>query len=236
VGRAVLAASRRDGAAYSLPRARNGIFTGHLLAGLRGEAQGTGGVIRVLDLYDYVQRQTTAQMPEQRPVFKAELEENYPLALYRGGAAPATAVAESRDGKRYDAFISHAAAEAEWVTGVLVPRLEALGLRLCLEDRDFAIGAIRISEMNDAVTSSRYTVCVLSPDYLASAFPLFQADLAEFEAADGKKASLLPLLRVACTPPRTIRMRALLDVSREDLVEAQLQRLAVQLREPPRAR
>lgn len=48
-GRAVLAASRADGAAYVVAGRRNGAFTGHLLAGLRGGAGGPGGVIRVFD-------------------------------------------------------------------------------------------------------------------------------------------------------------------------------------------
>lgn len=235
-GRAVLAASRVDGSAYAMPQARNGIFTGHLLAGLRGEAQGTGGVIRILDLYDYVQRNTREEYAAQRPVFKAELEENYPVALYQGGVAPQTKLAAAPDQAEYDAFVSYAEAEAEWVTQVMVPRLEALGLKLCLEERDFALGSVRIVEMGRAVATSRYTVGVLSPAYLDSAFPLFQADLAEFEAAEGRKASFLPVMRVRCQPPSTFRMRAMLDMSKEQLVEAALQRLAVELRKPPRQR
>src|SRR5262245_56392637 len=107
-GRAVLAASRADGLAYAPgPGRRDSLFTHHLLEGLRGGATGTGGVIRVCDLYDYVQRQVTAELPGQRPVFKAELEENYAVALYRGGAAPPLVLPRAEDGCAYDAFVSY---------------------------------------------------------------------------------------------------------------------------------
>lgn len=233
-GRAVLAASRVDGASYAMTESRNGIFTGHLLAGLRGAAQGTGGVIRILDLYSFVQRQTTAELAAQRPVFKAEIEENYPVALYRGGDAPPTVVAPAADQRVYDAFVSYSEAEADWVSEVVVPRLEGLGLKLCLEERDFQLGATRLAEMERAVTQSRYTVCVLSPSYLEGPFETFQRDLAQFDAVEGKKASFFLLQRKPCKPPMGLRMMMMLDVSKERLVDAQLQRLAVALREPPK--
>lgn len=235
-GRAVLAASRTDGFAYAMPQARNGIFTGHLLAGLRGEAEGTGGVIRILDLYDYVQRHTREEHAAQRPVFKAEIEDNYPVALYRGGEAPEVKLAKSADGNEYDAFLSYAEADAEWVTNVVVPRLEELKIKLCLEERDFALGGVLIDEMERAVTTSRYTVCVLSPEYLESTFPRFQSDLGRFEAEESRTNCYIPLVRKPCKQPMSIRMLARLDVSKERLVDAALQRLAVELRKPPRAR
>jgi uncharacterized ParB-like nuclease family protein len=79
-GRAVLAASRANGFAYVTPGQRNGVFTRHLLDGLRGKASAAGGVIRIFDLFHYVQERVAAEQPGQRPVFKAELEENYPIA------------------------------------------------------------------------------------------------------------------------------------------------------------
>src|SRR6185436_1881099 len=59
-GRAVFAASRADGYAYVVPGQRNGVFTGYLLEGLRGAAGGPGGVIRVCDLFHYVQQRVVA--------------------------------------------------------------------------------------------------------------------------------------------------------------------------------
>ena len=87
-GRVILAASRSDEYSWVLPGASNSLFTQHLLAGLRGGAPGPGGVIRIFDLFDYVQRRVVADRSDQHPLFKAELEENFPVALYLGGKAP----------------------------------------------------------------------------------------------------------------------------------------------------
>jgi TIR domain len=41
----------------------------------------------------------------------------------------------------YDVFISYSPADQVWVRGELLPRLEAAGLRVLVDYRDFAIGA-----------------------------------------------------------------------------------------------
>jgi hypothetical protein len=232
-GRAVLAASRADGYAYVLPGQRNGIFTRHLLDGLRGAAVGAGGVIRVCDLYHYVQQRVVDEHADQRPVFKAELEDNYPVARYHGGAPPALVLGPPPDALGFDAFVTHARADRAWVETVMVPRLEGLGLRLCLERRDFRLGMPRIREIERAVTESRYTIAVLTPSYLEGAFEEFQALLGQHHAIESKAPRFLPLLRRDCRPPLGVRMTELLDASDELEVDAALQRLALRLREPP---
>lgn len=245
-GRAVLAASSRDGSSYVLPGQRNGLFTGILLEGLRGAAPGIGGVIRVCDLYHYVQEQVVERRLGQRPVFRAELEENYPLALYRGGRAPAWSLPPPPDARRFDAFVSYCRSDprdAGWVERVLVPALEKLGLRLCLERRDFRLGRHRLKELARAIAESRYTVCVLSPSYLAGPFEAFTSELAQFHGVESQRAHLVPLLLRPCQPPLTTRLLQLLDVSDDvesgaadaERLEGTLARLAVALREPPEA-
>src|SRR5262249_2602188 len=54
-GRVILAASGPDGYAYVDRGARNGVFTGYLLDGLRGQCGGHEGLICVDDLYAYIQ-------------------------------------------------------------------------------------------------------------------------------------------------------------------------------------
>ena len=34
---------------------------------------------------------------------------------------------------RYDVFVSYSHADETWVTGTLLPRLEAVGLRVCID-------------------------------------------------------------------------------------------------------
>src|SRR4051812_22768146 len=50
-GRVIIAATRGTDPAYVRDGAKYGVFTGHLLDGLRGGAPGAGGVIRIFDLY-----------------------------------------------------------------------------------------------------------------------------------------------------------------------------------------
>jgi len=238
-GRVVLAASRSDGYAYVVPGARNGVFTGYLLDGLRGAAGGTGGVIRVCDLFHYVQQKVVAEQGRQRPVFKAELEENYPVALHRGGAPAPVVVPPPADGYAYDVFLSYRhsdRADRQFAVNLVAPLLEKLGLRVCLEHRDFRLGTPRIAEMERAVVTSRYTVGVFTPAYLEGPFEELQSDLARFQATESRSPRFIPLLRRDCSLNLGIRMTALLDVTDDTEVEAAVQRLAVQLREPPRPR
>jgi hypothetical protein len=238
-GRVVLAASRATDSAFALPGRRNSTLTGCLLDGLRGAAPAVAGVIRVCDLFHYVQQRVAGEPLEQHPVFKAELEENYPIAELRGGAAEALVVPRPPDEFAIDAFVSYCREDADdraWVTTVLVPYLEHSGLRLCLEQRDFQLGASRIDEIERVVTQSRYTVAVLSPAYLDGAFEAYQALLAAHVAIEARAPRFLPLIRRPCSLVLHARMAEALDVSRDAEVPAALQRLAVSLRQPPRPR
>jgi len=237
-GRAILAASRSDGFSFVVPGERNGIFTRHLLDGLRGAAQGAGGVIRICDLFTYVQQKVTAEAAGQRPVFKAELEDNYPIALYRGGAAPTVALPPPPDPATYDGFLSYRRADPAdraWVETVLVPRLEQLGVRLCLEYRDFRLAQPRIREMERAVTHSRYTIAVLTPGYLEGGFEDFQSLLAQHQSWETRVARFIPVMRQPCRPSLGVQLllQPMLDLSNDSEVDAGLQRLALALREPP---
>lgn len=238
-GRVVLAASRATDSAYAMPGRRNSTLTGCLLDGLRGAAPAVAGVIRVCDLFHYVQQRIADEPIEQHPVFKAELEENYPIAELRGGAAEALEIPRPPDEFAIDAFLSYCRDDADdraWVTTVVVPYLERAGLRLCLEHRDFRLGASRIDETERAVTSSRYTIAVFSPAYLDGAFEAYHSLLAAHVAIETRAPRFIPLIRRPCPLVLHARMAEALDVSRDAEVPATLHRLAVSLRQPPRPR
>lgn len=236
-GRAVIAASRADGLAYVTPGQHNGVFTRHLLEGLRGGAHRAGGVIRICDLFHHVQERVIAEQPGQRPVFKAELEENYPIA--RAPAPAAVAVPPAADGFASDVFVSYARRDPDdraWVERVVVPFLEGCGLAVCLEHRDLRLGRPRVREVQRAVTDSRYTLAVLTPSYLEDGLADFQALIAQHLSLETRAPRLVPVLRRACALELGTRMTSLLDLTRDEDVPAGLQRLALALREPPAPR
>lgn len=89
VGRVVIASSRSSEYSIVFNGQRNSVFTTHALDGLRGKAfSRNDGLIRVFDLFNYVSEQVRRSVPgDQHPIFKATaLEDNFPLALYKGGA------------------------------------------------------------------------------------------------------------------------------------------------------
>jgi hypothetical protein len=235
-GRVIIAATRSTAPTFVRDGARYGVFAGHLLDGLRGGARGDGGVIRIIDLYSFVQQRVAADQPAQRPPLKVELEDNYPVALYRGGNAPAPAPAPPpADGFQYDAFISyrHQEPDKTWVRKKLVPRLAACGLRVFIDYIDFLLGAPVIKEMERAVLQSRYTVGVLSPNYLTSNFTDLENVLAEHIGLEQSQRRFVGVLREPCKPRLGIRARYILDMTDDDEFEAALARLVGQLRQSP---
>ncbi len=74
---------------------------------------------------------------------------------------------------RYDVFISYASTDRAWIRGELARRLEASGLRVCVDVRDFELGAPRATELERAILSSRKTVLILTPAYLESEWAEF---------------------------------------------------------------
>ncbi len=238
-GRAVLAGSRASGSAYQLPGQRDSYLAGPLVEGLRGAAPGIGGVIRICDLFHYVQQRITAGPVHPHPVFKAELEENYPIAQFHGGAAAPLVLPPPPDDAPYDAFVSYCQEDPDddtWVTSTLVPFLEGHGLKLCLEYRDFQIGEPLPIAMDWAVTQSRYTVAVFTPKYLADPVRRYQGLLAAYNASEAGAPRFMPLRRRPCQLALHERMASVLDVSNDAHVPAALARLAVALRQVPQYR
>ena len=134
----------------------------------------------------------------------------------------------------YDAFLSYRHREPDqgWVRGVLLPRLKAAGLKICIDIGSFRLGAPLVREMGRAVEESRYSVAVLSPAYLESAFTDFEATLSEHLGLEESSTRLLLLVREPCQPRLSLRFRFMLEMGDAD-VEAGLARLIDQLREPP---
>lgn len=70
---------------------------------------------------------------------------------------------------RIDFFVSYNKADKSWAAWIAW-QLEAAGYTLKIQDWDFSIGSNFVHEMDQAVKDAERTVCLLSPDYLASQF------------------------------------------------------------------
>ncbi len=234
-GRVILASSRSDEFSYVFPGASNSLFTQHLLDGLRGGAIGAGGVIRIFDLFDYVQPKVTAAQAQQHPIFKAELEENFAVALYLGGKAAAPLPVAAPDGFAYDVFVSYRFQEPDrtWVRKPLLKALEARGLKVCVDYRDFRLGAPLVKEMERAVEQSRYTLAVLTPAYLKSNFTDLETILAQHVGLEKSQRRLLCIMREPCEPRLGLRTQLWLDMTDDEEFEANVERLAYELRKAP---
>lgn len=237
-GRVILASSRNTEQSYVLPGAANSLFTQHLLDGLRGGAIGPGGVIRILDLFSYLQPKVTSDFSSQHPILKAEIEENFPIALFLGGksATPLPTV-PLPDSYEYDVFVSYQAkgADKSWVRKTLLPYLETEGLRVCIDTR-FPLGVPVITSMERGIQQSRYTLVILSPDYLESGFSEFESLLSQHLGLEQSKSRLIPLIRETCNPRLGIRILFMLDMTDEEEFETNMDRLVYQLRQSPVSR
>ncbi|XP_061169333.1 toll-like receptor 3 [Saccostrea echinata] len=80
---------------------------------------------------------------------------------------------------KYDAYVVYCEADEKWVLRKLVPQLEARGIRLCIPDREFVVGAERCSEIEDAFKESKKILVVLSNEFVKNEWCLWQNNLVE---------------------------------------------------------
>ena len=230
-GRVVMAASRGDGAAYIVAGARHGLFTEHLLAGLRGAAGGSDGFVRVLDLYHHIQRSVVARDPSQRPVLKTELEDNYPLATFPVDARAALTAVAPPTRFAYDVLVVHAPDDRDraWARS-LIHLLEDRGIRVGTEERDAEPGSHRVAELDRLVSTSRYTMPILTPRFSAGRFQHLQTVMAEHLGVEDGIARLIPIVREPCEARLGLRSLVHLDMIRDENVAPNLERLIRTLR------
>lgn len=84
----------------------------------------------------------------------------------------------------YDAFVSFTATDERWVYEELVPTLEEGGqptFKLCLHHRDFEPGIDIFENIQNAINTSRKTVCVVSNHYLHSEWCRLEVQLASIK-------------------------------------------------------
>lgn len=131
----------------------------------------------------------------------------------------------------YDVFISYSHADSVWVRGELLARLEAAGLRVCIDQRDFAIGVPIPISIEQAIATSRQTVVVLSPPWVAGEWTEFESLLLSSADPAARKRKLMPLLLQPCNLPQRISTLGYADLTQPEQYEFQFNRLVQQLRQ-----
>jgi hypothetical protein len=87
-GRVIISSSRSIELSWILPGMRNSLFTHYLLQALQGQAPTYGdGLIRIFDIFNFVAEAVPKHHPQQHPLLKAQVETNFPVALYLRGKA-----------------------------------------------------------------------------------------------------------------------------------------------------
>jgi len=234
-GRAILASSRSSEYSWVLPGAPNSLFTHHLLAGLRGGTPSDDGLVRIFDLFEYLQPRVTGDQPNQHPIFKAELEENLPVALYLGGQKGV--VPRDEEGFRYDAYVSYVEREpdAAWVWETLVPRLEEAGLRVAVSGDVEEPGVARVVNVERGMRQAKRTVIVLSEAYLADSMADFENTLAQTMGVQEGTYRLLPVKIAPLDDdrlPTRLSMLTALNLAHPRRAEREFERLVQALRGP----
>jgi hypothetical protein len=235
IGRAILASSRSTEYSWVLPGDANSLFTKHLLAGLRGGIASEDGLIRIFDLFEYLQPKVTSDQPNQHPIFKAELEENFPVALYLGGQKGV--VPRDEEGFRYDAYVSYVDREpdATWVWETLVPSLEGAGLHVAVSGDVEEPGVARVVNVERGIKQAKRTVIVLSEAYLADNMADFENVLAQTMGIQEGAYRLLPVKIAPIDESRLpvrLSMLTTLDLTHPRRAEREFDRLVQALQGP----
>ncbi|MDX6693340.1 MAG: hypothetical protein QOF02_943 [Blastocatellia bacterium] len=136
-------------------------------------------------------------------------------------------------GFTFDVFISYSHHDADWVRSWLLPRLEAAGLRACIDVRDFKVGGPSLDNMESAVEHSRKTLLVITPNWLQSEWAKFEALLSQVEDPSGARRRTLPLLLEPCQLPKRLGILTYADFTDSTNHDNQLRRVIEEIRESP---
>ena len=113
-----------------------------------------------------------------------------------------------------DAFICYNSNDREWVLSELLTRLEKNNISSIIHDIDFLPGASVINIIGESMERSRFTVLVLSPDFLSSNWCLFELDSARTHAISRGRDVIVPIiLREFPTAPNSRHLADIFDKS-----------------------
>lgn len=205
-GRVVFAASRADGKSFGSPDAPHGIFTGHMLDGLRGAASTDGADVTVDQLFDYVsQRVVLSSGKTQRPSFIASTEAFYPLTRYPRPVQPAPVFEK-------DVYLSYDRDDPvleDWVGKTFRPELEHAGLTIWNHDE---LGNLKL-EVEEAIVKSKYVIVLLTQSYLDDRFEELKTTMAIMQAVNTRTRRFIAIQREQFNTPLYIQAFAGLEMT-----------------------
>jgi TIR domain len=133
----------------------------------------------------------------------------------------------------YDVFISYRRARRDKRFVLQLLRdLESLGYRVALDERDFDASASFLEEMERCVRNSRFTVAVVSPQYLQSGHCQEEAILCKVLDMGERKRRLVPLVIQKVEMPAWMFGIVGIDFTNANPVIPPLEKLAKTLGQP----
>ena len=113
---------------------------------------------------------------------------------------------------KHDVFLSHKGAQKDW-TENLARRLRDDGFEVWFDKWVLPQHAGRnwIDELREGVESSRKTILVLSPEFFAGDWPIFESTIIQLIDPVGRLDRIVPLLHTPCNIPKHWAFRQALD-------------------------
>jgi hypothetical protein len=245
-GRVIMASSRGSELSYIMQGARNSLFTEHLLNALRGGAPGSDGLIRIFSVFEYVQPRVTP-VAAQHPVFKADVESNFPIALRlggekapvgtQGGGGEKSQVSAVDDAPPFEAYVSFVdkGADASFVRGKLLPALRKAKIKVAISSDVELLGVSRVVNVNRGIEQAKRTIIILSQAFLEDYWSLFEQSVTQTIGIDAGHYRIIPIKIESIDQnrlPLSIRALTGLDFASGDPFQPTFDRLMKALRGP----
>ncbi|RZJ08933.1 MAG: TIR domain-containing protein [Acidovorax sp.] len=131
---------------------------------------------------------------------------------------------------QFDVFIDHAATDAPWIRDSLLPRLEAVGLRVGVDFRDFEVGRSSSENRARLLGESQWTLLVLTPAWLKGEWTGLEAVLNQSEDPAALLRQFLPVMLEKCELPKVLAPLLHTDLTDVRRRPRELNRLADSLR------
>ncbi|MCP5108414.1 MAG: toll/interleukin-1 receptor domain-containing protein, partial [bacterium] len=127
--------------------------------------------------------------------------------------------------KKKKIFISYSHKDEKWVKEWLLPRLENAGARVYIDFRDFQVGKPALVNMENAVNTCDHTLLVMTPNWVAGEWTVFEALMLQTIDPAGLQGRILPLMLEQCEPPLRLSMLTYADFRVKENWDTQFPRL-----------